>query len=148
MTKFSRPLTILLAEDNLDHAELIIDSLREFNIANEVVHVTNGEDVLAYLHHEPPFDLSTICNPDLILLDLKMPRLDGVSTLREIRANEEFRSIPVIMVSTSSIEKEINTCFQLGANSYITKPLQFEDFTRKIKDLNLYWILVSELPQR
>lgn len=147
MTKYSKPLTILLAEDNQDHAELMIDTLKEYNLGNEVIHVHNGEDVLKYLRRQPPFDWAGICLPDIILLDLKMPRLDGIGALKEIRADDNYRHIPVVMVSTSSMEKEINTCFSLGANSYITKPLQFEEFTRKIKELNLYWVLVSELPR-
>lgn len=140
-----KALTILLAEDNEDHAELIIDSLKEFNVANEIKHVTDGELLMLYLRKEPPFSESAV-TPDLILLDLKMPRLDGISALQEIKNDMALKSIPVLIVTTSSTQHEIEKCYRLGANSYITKPLQFDEFNRKIKELNLYWVLTSELP--
>lgn len=141
-----RPLTILLAEDNIDHAELIVETLKEFNIGNDIKHVTNGEQVLDYLQSKPPFDAATYSKPDLILLDLKMPRLDGKGTLQQIRQLNGYKNTPVVMVSTSSTDADIDECYNLGANSYITKPLQFEEFTRKIRELNLYWVLTAELP--
>ena len=141
-----KPLTILLAEDNQDHAELIMDTLKDFNIGNTVFHVTDGEQVMKCLEDANGEENRGFTRPDLILLDLKMPRMDGVATLRAIRASEANKKIPVIMVSTSTVDSEINTCFELGANSYVTKPLQFEEFSRKIRDLNLYWIITSELP--
>lgn len=141
-----RPLSILLAEDNVDHAELIIETLQEFNIGNEIKHVTNGELVLNYLQRTPPFDTQDCSKPDLILLDLKMPRLDGKGTLKMIRQLPELKNTPVVMVSTSNTDDDIHECYSLGANSYITKPLQFEEFTRKIRELNLYWVLTAELP--
>lgn len=141
-----RPLTILLAEDNLDHAELMIDTLEDFNVGNSIIHVPDGEQVIEYMNNEAEITEAGVAKPDLILLDLKMPRLDGISTLRTLRADSRFRKIPIIMVSTSNVDTEIQTCYELGANSYITKPLQFKEFSRKIKELNLYWVLTSELP--
>ncbi len=137
------PLNILLAEDNEDHAELIIDTLESFNISNRIVHVTNGEEVLDLLERSIN---NPSLQPNLILLDLKMPRMDGITTLKHIRQMAAFKTIPVIMVSTSSIDIDIESCYAMGANSYITKPLQFEEFTRKIRELNLYWVLTSEIP--
>lgn len=137
-----RPLKIVLAEDNQDHAELIIDTLKDFNVANDIMHFTDGEQLLSHLQAKAENG-----EPDLILLDLKMPRMDGLATLRAIRANEKTKTIPVIMVSTSTVEKEIKESYIQGANSYVTKPLQFEEFSRKIKDLNLYWVLTSEIPR-
>jgi CheY-like chemotaxis protein len=142
-----RPLTILLAEDNQDHAELIIDTLKDFNVGNTIVHVNDGEKAIEYLKNKAAEAEGDSAIPDLVLLDLKMPRMDGASTLRAIREDYRLKHLPVVMVSTSTVEKEINTCFELGANSYVTKPLQFEEFSRKIKDLNLYWVLTSELPK-
>jgi len=143
-----KPLTILLAEDNHDHAELIIDTLEEFHLGNKIVHVTNGEDALKYLTELHVDEDGQTMKPDLVLLDLKMPRLDGIGTLRAIRQRTELQTLPVIVVSTSSTDKDVNECYELGANSYITKPIQFEEFTRKIRELNLYWVLTSELPRR
>lgn len=144
-----RPLNILLAEDNVDHAELMIDTLKGFNVANTIIHVDNGEKALKYLKHEAPYDTQdNRTAPDLILLDLKMPRLDGMSLLKIIKKDEKLKSIPLLVVSTSTEQKEIMSTFELGANSYITKPLQFDEFARKIRDLNLYWVLTSEVPDK
>ena len=137
-----KPLIILLAEDNVDHAELIIGSLKDFNVANEIVHVNNGEEVLSYLCDTSHTDRK----PNLILLDLKMPRMNGTKALEEIRKLPEYKKTPVIMLSTSSIDKDIDDCYVLGANSYLTKPLGFEEFTKKIQDLNIYWVLTAEMP--
>ena len=132
-----------MAEDNIDHAELIIDTLKDFNVANEIVHVNNGEEAIDYL---TGCDQHKNTRPNLILLDLKMPRKDGITTLKEIREMPSFGQIPIVMVSTSTSDQEIKVCYAGGANSYVTKPLKFEEFSRKIKDLNLYWVLTSELP--
>lgn len=140
-----KALTILLAEDNEDHAELIIESLRDFNIGNTVFHVSNGEALLSYLYET--YDSKQQSGlPDLILLDLKMPRMDGKATLQQIKSDSRFNQIPVIIVTTSTNAAEIDECYSLGANSYITKPLKFEELNRKIKELNLYWVITTELP--
>ena len=141
-----KPITILLVEDNVDHAELMMDTLKDFNIHNAVVHVGNGEAALAYLNRQAPYDQGSHVRPNLILLDIKMPRMNGIETLKHIKSDEQLSYIPGVMVSTSSTATEIHQCFELGASSYVTKPLQFEEFTRKIKALNLYWVLTSELP--
>ena len=142
-----KPLVILLAEDNEDHAELMLDTLRDFNVRNTLVHAQNGEIALQYLRKEGPHNNTNWHKPDLILLDIKMPKLDGIGALSIIKNDAALKHIPVVMISTSKTEHEIDKCFAAGANSYITKPLQFDDFTRKIKDLNLYWVLTSELPK-
>ena len=141
-----KPLTILLAEDNVDHAELMVETLKSFNVGNKIVHVTNGELVIDYLDNKAAQEPSHDSNPDLILLDLKMPRMDGAATIEAIRQRERYKKTPIVMISTSTVDKEINRCYELGANSYVTKPLQFEEFSKKIRDLNLYWVLTSELP--
>ncbi|RLP52703.1 MAG: response regulator [Ketobacter sp.] len=141
-----KPLVILLAEDNIDHAELIVETLQDFNLTNTVFHVTNGEEVIKFLKCEGEYNTSETKIPDLILLDLKMPRMDGTSALQWIKSEPQFRHLPVVMLSTSHTEQEIQNCYRLGANSYLTKPLQFDDFIKKIKDLNFYWVLTSEIP--
>lgn len=142
-----KPIHILLVEDNEDHAELMTDSLEEFNVRNTISHVTNGEEALAFLRKQPPFDKNEHTNPDLIFLDIKMPRLNGVETLKLLKADKQLNYIPVIMISTTTTDHEIQQCYELGASGYVTKPIQFEEFTRKIKALNLYWVLTSELPK-
>lgn len=141
-----KSLNILIAEDNQDHAELMIDTLQEFNIGNHLVHVTDGEQALHYLHKQGDYKDCDWAKPDLILLDIKMPKLDGIATLELIKSTSQFKSIPVIIVSTSQAEPDVRRCFEMGASSFITKPLRFDDFTKKIKELNLYWVLTSELP--
>ena len=141
-----KPLTILLAEDNEDHAELMIETLEEFNAHNKIYHVENGKLALSFLNKEPPFDQQDAPRPDLILLDQKMPLLKGKDTLKAIKEDEQLKNIPVIMISTSHSSSEIADCFKLGASSYIIKPINFEDFASKIRNLNLYWISTSELP--
>lgn len=139
-----RALSILLAEDNADHAELIIDSLKDFNIGNQVEHVGNGEELVEYLQSRS-HDKNLL--PDLVLLDLKMPRMDGKTALKKIKQDPVLRSLPVLVVTTSANQAEIEECYNFGANSYITKPLRFEELNRKIRDLNLYWVITSELPE-
>jgi CheY-like chemotaxis protein len=141
-----KPLTILIAEDNQDHAELMIDSLKEFNDTNTVMHVENGEQALSYLNNQKDTHNFVWQKPDIIFLDIKMPKLDGISALKAIKQNPLYKHIPVIMVTTSSAEHEIKECYANGASSYVTKPLQFSDFMRKMNELNLYWALTSELP--
>ena len=142
------PVNFLIIEDNQDHADLMISSLQEFNIKNEISHVLDGEAALAFLNNEPPYaDSSEHSIPHLILLDIRMPKMDGISLLKIIKENDNFKHIPVIMVSTSKLESEIENCYRLGANGFVSKPLQFSEFTRKIKELNHYWVLTAEVPK-
>ncbi|WP_444994465.1 response regulator [Aliikangiella sp. IMCC44359] len=144
-----KPVSILLVEDNLDHAELMIDACREFNIKNAIYHVTDGLKAIAYLRNEPPYENKASSDyPNIIFLDLKMPGQDGLTTLKIIKEDEKLKHIPVVMVSTSKTEPEILSCYSLGACGYVSKPLQFEEFSRKIKELNYYWILTAELPPK
>jgi len=141
------PVNFLLIEDNQDHADLVISSLQEFNIKNKVTHVLDGEAALDFLNNEPPYsDSLENPTPHLILLDIRMPRMDGISVLKALKDDDRFKSIPVIMVSTSELDSEIENCYRLGASGFISKPIQFEEFTRKIKDLNHYWVLTAEIP--
>jgi CheY-like chemotaxis protein len=141
-----KALKILLAEDNVDHAELMTDTLCEFNPDNEIFHVDNGEKALQFLRAESPYEHAFV--PDLIMLDLKMPRMDGMTLLKIVKRDEAIKNIPLLIVSTSTEQREVMSSFELGANSYITKPLQFEEFSRKIRDLNAYWVrTIDQLEQ-
>lgn len=138
-----------MVEDNIDHAELMIDAFNDFNIKNSIAHVMDGEQAIAYLRNETPFeDSSQFKRPDIVFLDIRMPRQGGIATLKIIKEDLDLRSIPVVMISTSSTAPEIQECYSLGASGYITKPLQFEDFSKKMKELNYYWVLTSELPPK
>ncbi|TWX46361.1 response regulator [Colwellia hornerae] len=142
-----KAISALMVEDNIDHAELMMDAFSDFNIKNSIAHVLDGEQAVAYLRNEAPFeDSSQFTRPDIIFLDIRMPRQGGIETLKIIKADPALCGIPVVMISTSSTAPEIEECYSLGASGYITKPLQFDDFSNKMKELNYYWVLTSELP--
>lgn len=142
-----KPVNILLVEDNPDHALLLMNSLKRSGVHNSLHHVSDGSLALDYLRHTGEYANSEHQLPGLILMDIKMPNLGGIETLEIIKSDNVLKIIPVIMITTSSSQAEVNRCFELGANSYVTKPLNFGDFAEKIKQLNLYWILTSELPK-
>ena len=132
---------ILLVEDNPDHVELILRALRENNLLNQVHVVTNGEEALDFLYQRGKY--ANAPRPGLILLDIKLPRVDGIEVLRRIKADPELRSIPTVMLTTSAGEQEIVESYSCGANSYIVKPLDFNQFVKAIKTLKLYWLVVN-----
>jgi len=132
---------ILLVEDNPDHVELILRALRENNLLNQVHVVTNGEEALDFLYQRGKY--ANAPRPGLILLDIKLPRVDGIEVLRRIKADPELRSIPTVMLTTSAGEQEIVESYSCGANSYIVKPLDFDQFVKAIKTLKLYWLVVN-----
>lgn len=142
-----RPLTVLMVEDNIDHAELMMDVFLDFNILNKIEHVGDGEQAIAYLKNLPPYeDKARYQRPNIVFLDVRMPKLDGISTLKIIKQDSEINTIPVVMVSTTQTAPEIKECYAIGASGFVTKPLQFDDFQKKMKELNYYWVLTSELP--
>jgi two-component system response regulator len=144
-----KPISALMVEDNIDHAELMMDAFNDFNIKNTIAHVMNGEEAIAYLRNESPFeDRNIFTRPDIVFLDIRMPRQGGIATLKIIKNDTQLCGIPVVMISTSSTTPEIEECYSLGASGYITKPLQFDDFSKKMKELNYYWVLTSELPAK
>jgi CheY-like chemotaxis protein len=135
---------ILLVEDNPDHVELILRTLRENNLLNQVHVVTNGEEALDFLYRRGKY--ADAPRPVLTLLDIKLPRVDGIEVLRRIKADPELRSIPVVMLTTSAGEQEMVESYNCGANSYIVKPLDFDQFVKAIKALKLYWLVINSLP--
>ena len=141
------PLVILLAEDNTDHAELILRCLRDHNVAIHVAHVSDGEAALDYL-----FRRGEYANPDdsprphVILLDLRMPKLDGMEVLRQVKESEETRRIPVIILTTSEAEHDVNGAYERYANSYLVKPIGFESFSRMLAELGFYWLAINRSP--
>lgn len=142
------PVLIMLVEDNDDHAELITDALNNTIVANRVLRFVNAESALEYLLGD-----KTLASPEehplpgVVLLDLKLPGMDGFQMLRKIRGENRTRRLPVVILTTSKREDEIARGYELGANSYIVKPVKFEEFRAKIIDLKMYWVLTSELPQ-
>lgn len=141
-------IEILLIEDNQDDADIIIRTLKKYNVGNNLVHLTDGVDALDFLFAKGRFSERQIENkPKIVLLDLKMPKLDGLAVLKAIKENEITKSIPVIIMTASSEAKDIIESYQLGVNSYVVKPVSFLDFTKAVADLGFYWLLLNRLPK-
>jgi len=142
------PVVIMLVEDNDDHAELITEALNNTIVANRVLRFVNAESALEYLTgsqtEQSPDDYPL---PGVILLDIKLPGMDGFEMLKRVRRDPRTRRLPVVILTTSKREEEIARGYELGANSYIVKPVKFEEFRAKIIDLKMYWVLTSELPK-
>ena len=139
---------IMLVEDNKDHLELTVSALKEANIKNNIVALKDGREAIAYLKGEGEYsNRKAHPLPMLILLDLKMPRVGGKEVLKVIKGDERLRTIPVVMLTSSAMGKDIEECYDLGANSYIIKPVSFGDFVEKVKSIPLYWLLINSLPE-
>ncbi len=140
-------LEILLVEDNLNDAELSLYALKKFKIASQIHHARDGAEALEYLFGtETVKSRLPIQNPRLILLDLKLPKVDGLEVLKKIKENEITRTIPVVILTSSREERDIIESYNLGVNSYIVKPIDFEQFTEAIRDVGLYWLLLNQVP--
>lgn len=137
---------ILLVEDNPDHAELTMDAIQNCNVVNPIVWVEDGESALDFLHRRGRFAELKTAPPAMVLLDIKLPGMDGLAVLREIRSNEVFTALPVIMLTTSQQEGEVIQAYLSHANSYVVKPMNFADFHRKVQELNVYWTLTNHAP--
>ncbi len=140
---------ILLVEDNPDDIELTLLSLKQHNISNEVVVTRDGAEALDYLFTTGAYanrDKSTM--PAVVLLDLKLPKIDGLEVLRRLRADERTKLLPVVILTSSREEQDILNGYKLGANSYVRKPVDFNQFSEAVKQLGLYWLLLNEPPPR
>jgi len=143
----ARPNSILLVEDNPADEALTLRVLERHNIANTVDVVRDGQEALDYLlcegehRHRSPCDL-----PQVVLLDLKLPKLDGHDVLRAIRRHERLRLLPVVIMTSSTEERDIATSYDLGANSYVRKPVDFEQFSEAVRQLGLYWLVLNQAP--
>jgi CheY-like chemotaxis protein len=135
------PVLVMLIEDNIDHAELVMRTLEEHRIANTVRHFLDGQTALDYLFHRGEFsDLTETQLPHIILLDLRLPRVDGIDVLRAIKEDADLKSIPVVVLTTSEAEKDVAKAYYNHANSYLVKPVGFEDFKKLMDDLGFYWL--------
>jgi CheY-like chemotaxis protein len=144
-----RPITILLADDDEDDRKLAQDALAESRLANDFHTVEDGEELMDYLLRRGKYAaLADSPRPGLILLDLNMPKKDGREALREIKADPSLRRIPVVVLTTSKAEEDIYRTYDLGANSFITKPVMFESLVRVMRELGTYWFEIVELPRR
>jgi two-component system, response regulator len=137
---------ILLVEDSARDAELILDALATHQLANEVVHVRDGADALDYLHRRGQFTGRSDDQPALMLLDLKLPKVDGLEVLRQIKGDSALKTIPVVMMTSSRQEQDLLKSYQLGVNAYVVKPLKFQDFVEAVRQVGVFWAVINEVP--
>lgn len=137
---------ILLVEDDPKDIELTLIALSEYNLANKIVIARDGLEALDYLYHRGTFAQRSAGNPVVILLDLKMPRLDGLQVLQQIKADEQMRFVPVVILTSSRESRDLDECYKLGANAYVVKPVRFAEFVQAIKQIGIFWALINEPP--
>jgi CheY-like chemotaxis protein len=137
---------ILLVEDDPKDVELILSALDEHNLANEVVIARDGVEALDYLYRREVFALRPEGNPVLILLDLKMPRLNGIQVLKQIKSDEQLLVIPVVILTSSCESPDLEKCYKLGVNAYVVKPVRFTEFVQAVKRIGGFWALLNEPP--
>ncbi len=143
MTSLKR---LLLVEDDLNDVELTLKALGEHNLANETHVVRDGVEALDYLHCRGEFAGRTEGNPIAILLDLKMPKMDGVQVLRSLKSDDHFRMIPVIILTSSREDRDLRECYKLGVNAYVVKPVHFGEFVEAVKQIGVFWAMINEPP--
>lgn len=137
---------ILMVEDDPKDVELSMTALEDYNLANEVVVVRDGEEALDYLFYRGKFQDRSGDNPAVILLDLKLPKIDGLEVLKEIKSDAKLKMIPVVVLTSSKEEKDMVTSYKLGVNAYVVKPVDFHEFVNAIKELGVFWALINEPP--
>ena len=147
MSNKSEVVEILLVEDNPTDAELAMIALRERNLANKLVWVKDGAEALDFLFASGAYAGRKLENgPKVVLLDLRMPKVDGLEVLRRIKADERTKPIPVVVLTSSKEDRDIAESYNLGVNSYIAKPVEFEEFAKVVSELGLYWLLINHPP--
>ena len=139
---------ILLAEDSPEDVELALEALSHHNLANRVAVVHDGIEALEYLRREGAYVHRTDGDPVVTILDIKMPRMDGLSCLREIRSNPELKMLPVVVLTSSREQQDVITSYELGVNAYVVKPIGLEKFIEAVKEIGVFWALVNEPPVR
>ena len=137
---------VLLVEDDPRDVELTLTALGESNLANEVVVARDGEQALDYLYCRGEFSTRVNDNPAVMLLDLKLPKIDGLEVLRQIKSDERLKLIPVVMLTSSHEEKDLVRSYRLGVNAYVVKPVDFHEFLNAIKELGVFWALINQPP--
>ena len=137
---------ILIVEDDPKDVELTLTALEEYNLANEVVVTRDGEEALDYLYCRGNFTTRTSDNPAVLLLDLKLPKVDGLEVLQQIKSDEKLRMIPVVVLTSSREERDMVASYKLGVNAYVVKPVDFHEFVNAIKELGIFWAVINEPP--
>jgi len=137
---------ILIVEDDPKDVELTLTALEEYNLANEVVVTRDGEEALDYLYCRGNFKMRTSDNPAVLLLDLKLPKVDGLEVLQQIKSDEKLKMIPVVVLTSSREERDMVASYRLGVNAYVVKPVDFHEFVNAIKELGIFWAVINEPP--
>ncbi len=137
---------ILIVEDDPKDVELTLTALEEYNLANEVVVTRDGEEALDYLYCRGNFKMRTSDNPAVLLLDLKLPKVDGLEVLQQIKSDEKLKMIPVVVLTSSREERDMVASYKLGVNAYVVKPVDFHEFVNAIKELGIFWAVINEPP--
>jgi CheY-like chemotaxis protein len=143
MNKLAR---ILMVEDDPKDVELTLTALEEYNLANEVIVTRDGEQALDYLYCRGEYKTRSSGNPAVMLLDLKLPKVDGLEVLKQIKSDGELRMIPVVVLTSSKEEKDMVASYKLGVNAYVVKPVDFHEFVNAIKELGVFWAIINEPP--
>jgi CheY-like chemotaxis protein len=138
--------SILLVEDDPRDVELTLTALGEYNLANEVVVARDGEKALDYLHCRGEFSTRSNDDPAVMLLDLKLPKVDGLEVLQRVRSDERLKLIPVVVLTSSNEEKDIMRSYKLGVNAYVVKPVDFHEFVNAVKELGVFWAVINQPP--
>lgn len=145
--KIDQTVEILLVEDSDNDAELALRALQKNKISNKIIRLKDGEEAMNFLFGEGEFEGRSIFNqPRVILLDLKMPKVDGLEVLKRVRSTEETRTIPIVMLTSSHEERDLVESYKLGVNSYIVKPVEFDSFTKAVRDIGFYWVILNTKP--
>jgi len=137
---------ILIVEDDPKDVELTLTALAEYNLANEVVVTRDGEEALDYLYCRGNFKMRASDNPAVMLLDLKLPKVDGLEVLQHVKSDEKLKMIPVVVLTSSREDKDMVASYQLGVNAYVVKPVDFHEFVNAIKELGVFWAVINEPP--
>jgi CheY-like chemotaxis protein len=136
----------LMVEDDPKDVELTLTALEEYNLSNEVVVTSDGEEALDYLYQRGKFQARTNGNPAVLLLDLKLPKVDGLEVLQQIKSDEKLKMIPVVVLTSSREERDMVASYKLGVNAYVVKPVDFHEFVNAIKELGVFWAIINEAP--
>ncbi|MBI3509303.1 MAG: response regulator [Bacteroidetes bacterium] len=139
-------IEIILIEDNKSDAELILRALKKNNLINRIIHLKDGEEALNYFFGNENSPAKNDATPKVILLDLKMPKVNGIEVLKKMKSNERTKKIPVVVLTSSREDPDIRVCYELGVNSYVVKPVQFDQFVKAVSELGLYWTLINQPP--
>jgi CheY-like chemotaxis protein len=143
MDKFGR---ILIVEDDPRDLELSLNALEDYHLANEVVIARDGQEALDYLYGREKFEGRPAGNPAVILLDLKLPKVDGLEVLRQLRSDDELKMIPVVVLTSSNEERDMMRSYTLGVNAYVVKPVDFHEFVNAVKELGVFWAIINQPP--